>query len=198
MTLRLGVVMDPIASIHYQKDSTLAMLWEAQARGWEIYYFELSDLFLRDGIPFGDACALNVFQDAEKWYSLANKKRMALADLDIILMRKDPPFNEEYIYSTYILEHAEHLGVFIVNRPQSLRDANEKLFTTYFPQCCPPALVTLSIEKLHAFWEEYKDIVCKPLNSMGGTPYFDCEGDVIQWYLKRLLAIVLSIATIYS
>jgi glutathione synthase len=179
MTIRLGVVMDPIASIHYKKDSTLAMLWEAKARGFELYYFELNDLFLRDGVPYGDASQLDVFHDAQKWYALGNKETMPLAELDIILMRKDPPFSEEYIYATYILEHAERLGVLVANRPQSLRDSNEKLFATHFPQCCPPALVTQSIAKLHAFWQEHKDIVCKPLNIMGGASVFRLrEGDV--------------------
>lgn len=190
MTLRLGVVMDPIANIHYKKDSTLAMLWEAKARGFELYYFEFNDLFLRDGVPFGEAKALDVFQHPETWYAFNNKKIMPLAELDIILMRKDPPFNEEYIYATYILEHAERLGAFVVNRPQSLRDANEKLFATYFPECCPPALVAQSKEKLFSFWQEHKDIVCKPLDSMGGTSVFrlqeaDVNANVIFEILTR-------------
>lgn len=172
MTIKLGVVMDPIGSIHYKKDSTLAMLWEAQARGWKLYYLELSDILLRDGIPYGDVGELSVFKDAEHWFEVSNKQRIPLAELDVILMRKDPPFNEEYIYATYILEHAERLGTLVVNRPQSLRDANEKLFATYFPQCSPPTLVTQSSAKLRAFWQEQRDIVCKPLNTMGGTSVF--------------------------
>jgi glutathione synthase len=179
MTIKLAVVMDPIASIHYEKDSTLAMLWEAKARGFEIYYLELNDLFLRDGVPYGDACKLDVFKNPEKWYECGSKKILPLADLDIILMRKDPPFSEEYIYSTYILEHAERLGVVVANRPQSLRDANEKLFASYFPKCCPATLVTQSIDKLRSFWQEHKDIVCKPLNVMGGASVFRLrDGDV--------------------
>ncbi|EKD71200.1 MAG: hypothetical protein ACD_46C00248G0002 [uncultured bacterium] len=172
MTIRLGVVMDPIQSIHYQKDSTLAMLWEAEKREWEIYYFEQKDLFIRDGIPFGRATQLKVFQDSTKWVEFLNRAEMPLADLTILLMRKDPPFNEEYIYTTYVLEHAERLGVLVANRPQSLRDANEKLFATRFPQCMPKTIVTQSKEKLHAFMQEYQEIVCKPLNSMGGTNVF--------------------------
>lgn len=179
MTIRLGVVMDPIGSIHYKKDSTLAMLWEAEARGWEIYYFEQRNLFLRDGVPYGDAKILSVFHNENKWFEFIGEKHIPLSELDAILMRKDPPFNEEYIYTTYMLEHAERLGVFIVNRPQSLRDSNEKLFTTMFPQCSPPTLVTQSKEKLHAFWQEHRDIVCKPLNSMGGSSVFRLqEGEV--------------------
>lgn len=172
MTIRLGVVMDPIGSIHYKKDSTLAMLWEAEARGWEIYYLEQKDLFLRDGIPYGEARSLRVFHDASKWYALGEQRTLPLAELTVILMRKDPPFNEEYIYSTHLLEHAERLGVLVVNRPQALRDFNEKLFATHFPQCAPPTVVTQSVEKLHAFWQEQRDIVCKPLDSMGGTSVF--------------------------
>jgi len=177
MSIRLGVVMDPIQSIYYQKDSTLAMLWEAQARGYEIYYFEQSHLFLRDGVPYGDARLLKVSRDPKQWFAFHGEKRLPLAELDIILMRKDPPFNEEYIYTTYLLEHAERLGSLVVNRPQSLRDANEKLFATYFPECCPPTLVTQSIEALHAFWREHRHIVCKPLNSMGGTSVFNVGQD---------------------
>lgn len=172
MTLRLGVIMDPIGSIHYKKDSTLAMLWEAKARGMEIYYFEQKDLFLRDGVPYGNARLLNVFENSTRWYEFSAEKCIPLAELNIILMRKDPPFNEEYIYTTYLLEHAERNGVLVVNRPQALRDVNEKFFATHFPQCTPVTLVTQSIEKLQAFWQEHADIVCKPLNSMGGASVF--------------------------
>ena len=179
MTIRIGVVMDPIHAINYKKDSTLAMLWEAQARGWKLEYFEQADLFLRDGVVYGDARSLEVAHNPEKWFSLGEKKRMALSECQIILMRKDPPFNEEYIYTTHLLEHAERLGTLVVNRPQSLRDFNEKLFTTYFPQCSPPTLVTRSWEKLNEFWHEHHDIVCKPLDSMGGASIFRLrENDV--------------------
>src|SRR5579863_6169808 len=110
MSIRLGVIMDPIGAIHYKKDSTLAMLWEAEARGWEINYFEQQNLFLRNDIPYGDARTLKVFRDPKKWFEWQTEKRMPLADLDVILMRKDPPFNEEYVYTTYLLDHAERLG----------------------------------------------------------------------------------------
>lgn len=184
MTIKMGVVMDPIGSINYIKDATLAMLWEAEKRGWQIYYFEQRDLFLRDSVPFGDASELNVFRDANHWFELNNKHCIPLTDLDVILMRKDPPFNDAYLHATYILEFAERLGVLIVNRPQSLRDANEKLSAGFFPQFCPPSLVTQSVEKLKAFWQEHQDIVCKPLNNMGGTSVFrlkenDVNGNVI-------------------
>jgi glutathione synthase len=177
MTIRLGVVMDPIASIQYKKDATMSMLWEAAARGWEIYYFEQKDLYLHDSTPYGNARLMKVFRDENAWNEIVREENMPLADLDVILMRKDPPFNEEYIYTTYLLEHAERLGVYVVNRPQALRDCNEKLFTTFFPQCMPPTLVTQSIAKLHDFWHEHNDIVCKPLNSMGGSMVFRLKKD---------------------
>ena len=190
MTIRLGVVMDPIGSINYKKDSTLAMLLEAQKRNYELYYIEQRHLFLRNGIPYGEAYPLQVFHDEKKWFVLKEKIILPLAELDVILMRKDPPFNEEYIYTTYLLEHAERKGVLIVNRAQSLRDCNEKLFATYFPQCSPPTLVTESIEKLWAFWKEHEDIICKPLNSMGGFSVFrlnkeDVNANVIFEMLTR-------------
>lgn len=172
MTIKLGVVMDTLASIHYKKDSTLAMLWEAQERRWEIYYLQPGDLFLRDGVPHGNAQRMHVFHDETKWFELQAPQAVPLAELNIILMRKDPPFNEGYIYTTHLLEHAERLGVLVVNRPQSLRDFNEKLFATLFPQCMPPSLVTSSIKKLHEFWHEQGDIVVKPLDSMGGNLVF--------------------------
>lgn len=172
MAIRLGVVMDPIEDIHYENDSTLAMLWEAQSRGYSLHYFEQKNLFLKNAISFGDATLLKVYRDPHRWFSFHEQKRIALRDLDVILMRKDPPFNEEYIYTTYLLEHAEREGVLIINRPQALRDANEKLFATLFPKCLPETLVSQSIEQLYAFWQEQQDIVCKPLNSMGGASIF--------------------------
>lgn len=172
MTIQLGVIMDPIASIQYKKDSTLAMLFEAQDRGWILNYFEQQHLFLRDGVPYGFTRELRVARNPAGWFEFGPQRIIPLSDLNIILMRKDPPFNEEYIYSTYILDHAQRLGVLVVNRPQSLRDANEKLFATFFPQCSPPTLVTQSSERLRAFWREMGDIVCKPLNTMGGTSVF--------------------------
>lgn len=172
MTIRLGVIMDPIGSIHYKKDTTLAMLFEAQSRGYEIYYFEQKDLFLLNDIPYGHGRLLQVFHDPNAYSAFKSEKLLPLSELDVMLMRKDPPFNEEYIYTTYLLDHAERLGVLVVNRPQSLRDANEKLYISYFPTCIPPTVVTQSIQRLYEFWECHEDIVCKPLNTMGGTMVF--------------------------
>lgn len=172
MTIKLGVVMDPIHSIDYKKDSTLAMLFEAQARGWEINYFEQQDLFLRDGVLYGSSRLLTVARDPQAWFKLGQANTLPISQLNVLLMRKDPPFDQTYLYTTYLLDHAESVGVLVVNRPQALRDANEKLFTVNFPQCTPPTLVTKSIETLHAFWQEQGDVICKPLNTMGGTSVF--------------------------
>lgn len=172
MTIKLGVVMDPIESIHIKKDSTFAMLLEAQKRAYEIHYFEQKDLFLQDGVPFGNSKILTVKHDAHQWHTWHEEKCLPLSDLKVILMRKDPPADQEYFYTTYLLEQAERLGVLVVNRPQGLRDANEKLFATHFPQCCPPHLVTRSMAQLKLFRETHQDIVCKPLNGMRGESIF--------------------------
>lgn len=178
MTIRLGVLMDPIAAIHYEKDSTLAMLFEAESRGWELSYFEQSDLQLRDGIPLVEAAPLQVYRNASRWFSLEAKTMKRLDEFDVILMRKDPPFDQAYIYTTYILDHAVRLGVLVVNDPQALRDANEKCFTAFFPDCTPATLMTRSIPALRQFWQTHGDVVCKPLDSMGGASVFRLrEGD---------------------
>jgi glutathione synthase len=178
MTIKLGVVMDDIRALNFKKDSTLAMLWEADQRGWEIYYFEQKDLFLKSGAAYGAGRRLSVFRDSQKWFSFGDQKILSLTELNVILMRKDPPFDTEYIYTTYILEQAEKSGVFVVNKPQGLRDANEKIAATWFPDCAPPTLVTRRIEFLREFFQEHKNIVCKPLDSMGGASIFHLrEGD---------------------
>lgn len=175
MPIKLGVIMDPINSIHIEKDSTFAMLLAAQARQWEIYYFEQHDLFVRDGKSFGQARMLQVQDEAGHWFDFLCAKIMPLAELDVILMRKDPPFDQEYIYTTYLLELAEREGVLVVNKPQSLRDANEKFFTTHFPQCTPATLITRDIKLLHEFFLQQENIVCKPLDGMGGSAVFHLE-----------------------
>ncbi|MES9854998.1 MAG: glutathione synthase [Sedimenticola sp.] len=177
MTIRLGVVMDPIDSINTKKDSTFAMLLEAQQRGWELHYMEQANLFLRDQNPFATARRLSVRDNPDDWFSLEPEEVTALDKLDLILMRKDPPFDMEYIYTTYILERAEAQGTLIVNRPASLRDCNEKLFTAWFPQCCPPTLVSSNHQRLLAFIEEQGDIIIKPLGGMGGTSIFRIHAD---------------------
>lgn len=172
MTVKLGVVMDPISEITVKKDSTLAMLLAAQARGWALEYMELNDLFLRDGICHGRMRALAVRDDPQHWFDLGEPETRPLSQLDVVLMRKDPPFDMEYIYATYLLERAEQTGVLVVNKPQSLRDANEKMYTAWFPQCCPPTLVTRELSRLHEFLHMEKQIIVKPLDGMGGASIF--------------------------
>lgn len=171
----LGVVMDPIDSIHPEKDTTLALLREAQRRGFLIQYMELRDLFLQYGIAWAKSATLELQEDPVHWYTLSEPIARPLDQFDIILMRKDPPVNLEYFYATYILEHAEHNGTLVINKAQSLRDANEKLFATWFPQCMPPSLVSSSKAILKAFIEEQACVVLKPLDSMGGQNVFKCE-----------------------
>ena len=174
-TSRLGVVMDPIASIKYAKDSTLAMLLAAQARGFELAYLEQGDLSLRDGRAFGRVRPLTVRPDPLSWFTLGEPRTEPLANLQCILMRKDPPFDTEYIYTTYVLERAELEGALVVNRPQGLRDMNEKVYTAWFPQCCAPTLITRNLEDMFAFVREHAKIVCKPLHGMGGRSIFVVE-----------------------
>ena len=164
--------MDPIDEIKPAKDTTLAMLLAAQKRGWELWYAEQRDLWLRDGVAFGRVRPVSVRNDLEDWFTLDAAHSGALADFPVILMRKDPPFDMEYIYTTYILERAEEQGTLVVNRPQGLRDMNEKVFTAWFPQCCAPTLITRDMADMHAFLREHLRIVCKPLYGMGGRSIF--------------------------
>ena len=173
--VRLAVVMDPIGVIKPAKDTTLAMLLAAQRRGWSVEYLELRDLWLRDGEARGRARAVEVRDDGADWYSLGDTVERRLDDYDVILMRKDPPFDTEYIYATYILERAEIGGALVVNRPQGLRDMNEKVYTAWFPECCAPTLITRDMPAMHAFLEEHRRIVCKPLHGMGGKSIFVIE-----------------------
>ena len=169
---RLGVVMDPIDAITYAKDSTLAMLLAAQQRGFALTYLELRDLLLRDGVALGRMRPLEVRADPKGWFTLGPPAIAPLAGLDCLLMRKDPPFDTEYIYSTYILERAESAGVLVVNRPQGLRDMNEKVYTAWFPQCCAPTLITRDMAEMGAFLREHGKVVVKPLHGMGGRSIF--------------------------
>ncbi len=177
MTLKLGVVMDPIAGINYKKDSTLAMLWAAQDRDWELFYMQPEDLYLEQGVAAASMAPLTVFRDPENWYALQPRRDCELTELDVILMRKDPPFDNEYVYSTYIMEEAERRGTLVVNRCQSLRDCNEKIFATHFPQCCPPVLVSADIRRLKDFHKTHRDVIFKPLDGMGGTSIFRVKLD---------------------
>ena len=172
MPIKLGMVMDSIGRINIKKDTSFAMLLEAQARGWELHYMELNDLFLRNGRAYARTRTLTVKRDAQQWHQFISEQDIALDQLDVIMMRKDPPFDQEYIYATYLLERAESMGVYVVNKPQSLRDANEKLFTAWFPQCCAETLVAREPARIRSFLNEQGEIILKPLDGMGGTSIF--------------------------
>lgn len=171
--------MDPISAINIKKDSSFAMLLAAQKKGWSIYYMELSDLFLEQGAPKARARQLSVVRDARVWFEFLSDEVIELESLDVILMRKDPPVDSEYIFATHILERAEMRGALVVNRPQSLRDCNEKLYATAFPQCCPEVIVSSDISRLKAFFAHHQDVIFKPLDGMGGSSIFRVKsGDV--------------------
>ena len=166
------MVMDPIQSITPYKDSSLAMLLEAERRNAEIHYFEQKDLSLLSGKALGQSTLLHVRDDNDDWFDLGDQQAIELGDLDAILMRKDPPFDMEYVYTTYILDRAQAEGALVVNAPQALRDMNEKAYTAWFPQCTPTALITRSMEAMKAFLLEHDRIVAKPLDGMGGRSIF--------------------------
>jgi glutathione synthase len=177
-TLKIAVVMDPVETIVGYKDSTLTMLRAAQSRGHEIFYFTINDLRIDSGVARGIGRPLKVFADDAEWYEAGDASEMDLANFDVLLMRKDPPFNMEYIYVTYVLDLAEQAGVMVINSPTALRNVNEKAFTAWFPQCCPATLVTRSKADLTAFRERHGRIVVKPLDGMGGSGVFVIkEGD---------------------
>lgn len=170
--MKLAVLMDPIESIKPYKDSSFAMLLAAQEMGWTIFYFTLNDMYCEQGQAMAQLHQLKVMDNRDNWFKILSSKVQPLAELDCILMRKDPPFDMEYIYATYALELAQAQGVKVLNKPQSLRDANEKFFTLAFPQCCPPTLVSRNIEQLKAFHKQHEDVVYKPLDGMGGRSIF--------------------------
>jgi glutathione synthase len=172
MSIEIGVVMDPIGSINIKKDSTFAMLLAAQRRGWPIRYMEVADLSLRDGRTLARMRALEVTDDPAGWFRLGAEVERPLDSLDAVLMRKDPPFDIEYIFTTYLLEQAQEAGCLVVNHPRTLRDANEKVFTAAFPQCTPPTLITRRPEEIRSFYREHGDIILKPLDGMGGASVF--------------------------
>lgn len=175
--IKLGIVMDPISSIKIVKDSSFAMLLEAQHRGYELHYMEMNDLYLDTGNPRARTRLLSVQDDKAHWFDFHGEKDIALEELDVILMRKDPPFDTEYIYATYILERAEERGTLIVNKPQSLRDCNEKLFTAWFPELTPATLVTRRAELIREFHAKHQDVILKPLDGMGGSSIFRLKPD---------------------
>ncbi|MBE0482108.1 MAG: glutathione synthase [Bacterioplanes sp.] len=177
MSIKLGVVMDPIDRISYHKDTSLALLNAAQERGMELFYMEQSDLSIQQGIAMGRMAPLRVEMNPEHWYELGDYSDQPLTSLNIIIMRKDPPFDSEFVYSTYILERAEQAGVLVANKPQSLRDCNEKVFATEFAELMTPTVVTRRAELLKAFHQQHGDVIFKPLDGMGGSSIFRLKAD---------------------
>ncbi|AKO54436.1 glutathione synthetase [Marinobacter psychrophilus] len=164
--------MDPINRIQFKKDSSLAMLWAAQQRGWQLVYMEPEDMYLKGGQARARSRNLTVRMDPNDWYSFESEDDIALGDLDVILMRQDPPVDREFLMATYILSAAEVQGALVVNPPATLRDCNEKLFATQFEDLTPPLIVTCSSARLRAFYAEHKDIIMKPIDGMGGSSIF--------------------------
>lgn len=177
MSRTIGVVMDPIESINFKKDTTLGLLWAARDRGWSLYYMEQSDLYLHNGQTFAHMRPLSVRDDPRDYFTLGEAEDKPLEELDAVLMRKDPPFDMEFVYTTHLLENAERAGTLIVNRCASLRDCNEKLFATQFPQCCPTLIVSRDMSRLKAFHKTHGDVVFKPLDGMGGSSIFRVKPD---------------------
>ncbi|KKA44249.1 MULTISPECIES: glutathione synthase [Salinivibrio] len=170
--MKIGVVMDPIEAISVKKDSTFAMMLAAQKRGWEVHYILMEDMSMQQGEPYARTHSVTVMDNPDHWYQIDQTQTLALREFDAILMRKDPPFDTEYIYATYMLERAEEAGVLIVNKPQSLRDCNEKLYTAWFPEHTPTTLVTRRADEIKAFQAEHGDVILKPLDGMGGASIF--------------------------
>lgn len=175
--IKLGIIMDPIGSIKSYKDSSLAMLLAAQARGWQVFYMEMNDLSLIDSVALGHMRSLQVRDQDQDWYQLGAARVQALSELDVILMRKDPPYNMEYLYATHLLQFAHDAGTLVVNRPDSLRNANEKLSASWFPECTVPTLVSRRAEEYQAFLDQHQDLILKPLEGMGGASIFRVRKD---------------------
>ncbi len=174
--MKIGILMDSPHTLKADKDSTVAMIESATSMGWSCAYFTLNDLYCREGISYARMFEIKVRDRmASDWADITPLGEHPLTTFDIILMRKDPPFDLEYIYATYALELAERDGVLVANKPQSLRDANEKFFTLNFPQCCPTTLVSRDIERLRAFWERHQSVIFKPLSGMGGASVFHVD-----------------------
>ncbi|ARG99512.1 glutathione synthase [Legionella micdadei] len=174
--MRLAVLMDPIHKIKAYKDSTVAMIKSAQTLGWDCVYFTQEELYCRDGFAYARVSSIRVRDEKlGSWAEIGRVGEQPLSEFDIILMRKDPPFNMEYIYATYALQLAERDGVLVANKPSSLRDANEKFFTLNFPQCCPQTLVSRDMSRLRSFWQEHQNVIFKPLEGMGGNSVFHVD-----------------------
>ena len=188
--MKLAILMDPLHTLKPYKDSTVAMIKSAQAMGWDCAYFTQNDIFCREGHAYAKASSIIVLDESKPdWATTTSLGELPLTAFDIILMRKDPPFDMEYIYATYALELAEREGVLIANKPQSLRDANEKFFTLNFPQCCPLTLVSRDISCLREFWQQQRNVIFKPLEGMGGNAVFHVDENA------RNLSVILEVLT---
>ena len=185
MTIQLGVVMDPIESLAVYKDTTVGIMHAAQERGCELRYIQPPDMYSLQGRTHAVMHPLRI-EDAEgkthNWHALGEPEQRPLAALDAVLMRLDPPFDMNYVYSTYLLEAAQSEGLLVINDPRSLRDCNEKYFATQFPECIPPCLISASLVQLRAFYEEHRDCIAKPLDGMGGMDCFRLEQDGHNFY----------------
>ncbi|PHQ81687.1 MAG: glutathione synthase [Coxiella sp. (in: Bacteria)] len=177
--MKLGIIMDPIEDIEIEQDTTFALMLEAQSRDHEIFYMEPDAIWLQDGLIWGRMSPIEVMDDEDEWFTLGDELSQPLVELDAVMMRKDPPFDMDYIYITYLLEQAESQGLVVVNKPQSLRDANEKFYTAWFPQCCPKTLVTSDMDLISDFLDDEEQIIVKPLDNKGGGSIFMLEaGDI--------------------
>jgi glutathione synthase len=189
MALKLGIVMDPIEHIKIVKDSSFAMMLAAQRRDWELHYMNQNHLYSDGGSTRARTQILTVQDDPQNWFRVTSEQEIALSELDAVLMRKDPPFDIEYITTTWLLDSAERAGTLVVNKPASLRDANEKLFITCFPQCCVPMLVSSDYALIRQFVSQHQDVILKPLDSMGGYSIFRVQPD------NQNLSVILELMT---
>jgi glutathione synthase len=188
--MKIAILMDPLSALTPYKDSTVAMIKSANQLGWSCFYFTQFDLYCRQGHAYANVSSVVVRDETHvDWAEVVHVGEQPLSAFDVILMRKDPPFDMEYIYATYALELAEKEGVLVANKPQSLRDANEKFFTLNFPQCCPPTLVSRDIARLREFWKEHQNVIFKPLEGMGGRAVFHVNDDA------RNLSVILEVLT---
>lgn len=189
MALRLGIIMDPIERIKIVKDSSFAMMLAAQKRGWDLHYMNQHHLYSDGSTTRARTQLLQVQDDPKSWFTVISEQDIALSELDAVLMRKDPPLDIEYITTTWLLDSVERSGTLVVNKPASLRDANEKLFITAFPQCCAPVLVSSDATRIRQFVTQHRDVILKPLDSMGGYSIFRVQPD------SQNLSVILELMT---
>ncbi len=177
MPIKLGIIMDPMHLTRGQEETSLAILNAAQERNWQLYYMEQHDIYIENTAPKARTKLLQVSKDHKNWFEFTGDKTINLSDLDVLLMRKDPPFDTEYLTTTYLLDLVKAAGTLVINDPQGIRTANEKLVTLQFPELCPPHLVSSKAELLRDFIAEHKDTILKPLNAMAGNNVFRIRHD---------------------